>query len=124
MKMHLQSRVRRAAAVVAGSGWRLPFAEPDLAAPVEGRLDGDGGVARAVEPQRRAVAGVGGVAGDDPGQVVCSTQDVTRNIRSSAVCFIAVAETVCVKIFSSRHSLSNIKSCLTYDLLPASWSDL
>lgn len=65
-KAHLQSSKRRAAMVIAGPGKRLPFAEQDLATPVEGRLDGDGGVARTVEPQRRAVAGVRRVAGDDP----------------------------------------------------------
>lgn len=49
-------------------------AQAGLAAAVEGRLDGDGGVAGAVEPQGLAIAGVSGVAGDDPGQVVCYTQ--------------------------------------------------
>lgn len=42
-----------------------------LAAPVEGRLDGDGGVAWTVEPQRLPITRVGRVAGNDPGQVVC-----------------------------------------------------
>lgn len=58
--------------MVVGSWVRT--AQPRPAAPVEGRLDGDGGVARAVEPQRLTVAGEGGVAGDDPGEVVCDVK--------------------------------------------------
>lgn len=60
--------------MVVGSEWRLYSTRPHLTAPIEGRLDGDGGMARAVEPQGRPVTGVGGVAGKDPGQVVCHTR--------------------------------------------------
>lgn len=49
---------------------RVGPAQPHLAAPVERRLDGDGGVAGTVETQGLSVAGVSGVAGDDPGEVV------------------------------------------------------
>lgn len=71
--MHLESRKGRAAVVVS-AGWRLRAAQPGLAAPVEGRLDGDGGVAGAVEPQGLSVTRQGRVAGDDPGEVVCGPQ--------------------------------------------------
>lgn len=69
---HLQGGEGRAAAV-AGSGPRFCLAQPGSAPAVEGRLDGDGGVARAVEPQGVAVAGVSRVTGDHPGQVGCHT---------------------------------------------------
>lgn len=71
--MHLESRKGRAAVVVS-SGRRLRATQPGRAAPVEGRLDGDGGVAGAVEPQGLSVARQGRVAGDDPGEVVCGPQ--------------------------------------------------
>lgn len=54
-------------------------AQPGPAAAIEGGLDGDGGVAGAVEPQGLAIAGVSRVTGDDPGQVVCHTQ--RRRVR-------------------------------------------
>lgn len=61
--------------MVVSSGWRLPAAtQPGTAAAVEGGLDGDGGVARAVEPQGLTVTRQGRVAGDDPGEVVCGPQ--------------------------------------------------
>lgn len=60
--------------MVVSSSWRLPATQPGTAAAVEGRLDGDGGVARAVEPQGLSVARQGRVAGDDPGEVVCGPQ--------------------------------------------------
>lgn len=53
---------------------RFRPAQPGGPAAVEGRLDGDGGVARAVESQRLTVAGMSRVTGDDPGQVVWSTE--------------------------------------------------
>lgn len=65
-KMHLESCKGRAAVVVS-SGWRLRATQPGHAAPVEGGLDGDGGVAGAVEPQGLSVTRQGRVAGDDPG---------------------------------------------------------
>lgn len=65
---HLQGGEGRAAA--AAWGPEGGGAQPGLAAAVEGGLDGDGGVAWAVEPQGLAVAGVSRVAGDDPRQVV------------------------------------------------------
>lgn len=59
--------------MIACPEWRVwsYSAKLHLAAPVEGRLDGDGGVAWTVEPQRLPITRVGRVAGDDPGQVVC-----------------------------------------------------
>lgn len=57
-----------------GSEWGVCSAQPRPAAPVEGRLDGDGGVTRTVEPQRLSVTRLSGVTADDPGQVVCNTK--------------------------------------------------
>lgn len=54
-KRHLESRKGRAAVVVSSS-WELPATRPGTTAAVEGGLDGDGGVARAVEPQGLSVA--------------------------------------------------------------------
>lgn len=52
-------------------GLRVRFlAEPRLSAAVKGRLDGDGGVARAVEAQGLTITRMSRVTGDDPGQVV------------------------------------------------------
>lgn len=72
-KAHLESRKGRAAVVVS-SGRRLPAAQPGNAAAVERRLDGDGGVARTVEPKGLSVTCQGWVAADDPGEVVCGPQ--------------------------------------------------
>lgn len=55
-------------------GCGLGAAQPGLAAAIERRLDGDGGVAGAVETQRLPVTGLSRVAGDDPGQVVYGTE--------------------------------------------------
>lgn len=60
------------------SSRRLGAAQPGPAAPVEGGLDGDGGVAGTVEPQGLPVAGQGRVAADDPGEVVCGRQHRAR----------------------------------------------
>lgn len=65
-------------------------AQPGPAAAVEGRLDGDGGVARAVEPQGLAIAGVSRVTGDDPGQVVCHTQSAAVRLDITGESFSQV----------------------------------
>lgn len=57
--------------MVVGSRWRGCTAQPRPATSIEGGLDGDGGVARTVEPQRLTVTGESRVACDDPGEVVC-----------------------------------------------------
>lgn len=66
--------------MVVGAEWRVCSAQPHLAAPVEGGLDGDGGVTWTVESQRLSVTSVSRVTGDDPGQVVCYTKDNEENI--------------------------------------------
>lgn len=55
---------------------RICSTQPRLAAPIEGRLDGDGGVTWTVESQRLSVTRLSGVTGDDPGQVVCHTKGI------------------------------------------------
>ncbi len=71
--------------MVVGSERRVCSAQTRLAATVEGRLDGDGGVTRTVEAQRLSVARLSRVTGDDPGQVVCYTKRhwLGRNARGN-----------------------------------------
>lgn len=60
--------------MVVHSERRVCSAQPRLAAPVEGGLDGDGGVTWTMESQRLSVTGVSRVTRDDSGQVVCYTK--------------------------------------------------
>lgn len=60
--------------MVVGSRWRVCTTQVHTAAAVESRLDGDSGVTWTVQPQRLSVTRVSGVAGDNPGQVVCYTR--------------------------------------------------
>lgn len=53
---------------------RVGRARRRRAAPVEGGLDGDGGVTRAVESQGLSVTRLSRVTGDDAGQIVCDTK--------------------------------------------------
>lgn len=71
--------------MVVGPEWRVCSAQPRPAAPIEGRLDGDGGVTRTVETQRLSVARLSRVTGDDPGQVVCNTRKHTDVGKKVAV---------------------------------------
>lgn len=73
--------------VVVGSERRVHPAQRRLARPVEGRLDGDGGVTRTVEPQRVPVARPSGVTGDDPGQIVCQTKTDTDELKGRSISF-------------------------------------
>lgn len=57
-RTHLESSKGRAAAVVS-SVQRLPATHPGTTTAIESGLDGDGGVARAVESQGLSVAGQG-----------------------------------------------------------------
>lgn len=103
--------------MVVGPGWRVCSAQPRPAAPIEGRLDGDGGVTRTVETQRLSVARLSRVTGDDPGQVVCNTTkhtDVGKKV---------VVEGVLQRL-NYTHFRSEINSLKKKEMGVARWGNL
>ncbi|TNN48322.1 hypothetical protein EYF80_041484 [Liparis tanakae] len=80
----LSSKSRTAAVEGPERRLRVGAARPRRAAPVEGRLDGDGGVTRAVESQRLSVTRLSRVTGDDPGQEQREVEEAVAEVQSVA----------------------------------------